>query len=704
MTEAFAGVAPSALLEELSPPADAVGVNLSGLGPLWIVEEASGHLRPQNRIKQKPMLKLYKFDNGRLSAVAQQNLAQDDERAEVVSALLAEAGALHGVVVCSFRTVAVSKLLKRLEPRILLDYVIELDPTLPVSFDRAKQGQIARTPRERVETATWTDVTLSRAGRTSCRTANLGEAAVYDVPGLRCFALSIGGIDTYQRGLLVGATSLDLKKVTIQSMSQILAWTRWIRLAVRKASRSKQAVSKEVLSAQVNLLLPGIDVVVRPNRKIARKHDVKHAGQAEFFNQEPPRLHRRLTAAKKTLNVVELFAGAGGMGLGFLSASSPDGRGFHITSSAEIHPIYVHTLERNHRHMVEHKMCVADAVPSASVPSDLCSDAVRRRVAEQAKLRGPVDVVIGGPPCQGFSSANRNSWSASNPNNKLVDAFLDSIELLQPKVLLMENVQGILWTPREGSSEDLSVASHVLKRLSDMDYIVFAKLLDAVWYGVPQNRNRFFLLGIHKDVGYKAGDFGHWGPFPSPTHGPGTDKAFVTVRDAIADLPAIGNGQEFEDFKYSVSAHELLQNSFLAQMRRGASDDFVWDHVTSRHAPYVIERYKAIPQGGNWEDVKHLMTNYANVDRTHSNIYRRLAMTEPAITIGHYRKSMIVHPTQDRGLSLREASRLQSFPDWFRFAGTADSVEGGLMHKQQQLANAVCPNVTKAVAEFILEL
>lgn len=703
MTDAFIGEAPAAV-EEFLPLADAAHAGLSDFGPLWIVEEASGHLRPQNRIKQKPLLKLYKFDEGRLRRVAERDLTPEDERADVVDALLEEADVKRGVLICSWRTVAVSKMLKRLELRGQLHYVIELDPTLPVAFDRARDGCIARTPKERVETANWKQVTLSRTARTSCRAANLGEATIHDVQGIRCFALSIGGIETYQRGLLVGATSFDLKKVQLQPLSRLLAWTRWIRLAVRKAIRSKHAVPKEVLSTQVNLMLPGFDLIVRPNRKIATKLDVKHAKQAAFLNEEPPQLHRRLTAKKKTLNVVELFAGAGGMGLGFLSASSDDGRGFRITSSAEIHPIYVHTLERNHRHMVEYKMCAADAVPAKSLPSDLCSEEVRRRVAEQAKLSGSVDVVIGGPPCQGFSSANRNSWSASNPNNKLVDAFLDSIELLQPKVLLMENVQGILWTPREGSKDDVSVASHVLQRLGDMGYIVFAKLLDAVWYGVPQNRNRFFLLGIHKDVGYKADDFGHWGPFPRPTHGPGTDRAFVTVRDAIADLPTIENGQELEEFEYREDVRELDRNPFLAQMRRGAPADLVWDHVTSRHAPYVIDRYKAIPQGGNWEDVKHLMTNYANVDRTHSNIYRRLALSESAITIGHYRKSMIIHPTQHRGLSLREASRLQSFPDWFRFAGAAGSVEGGLMHKQQQLANAVCPNVTKAVAEFILKL
>jgi site-specific DNA-cytosine methylase len=130
----------------------------------------------------------------------------------------------------------------------------------------------------------------------------------------------------------------------------------------------------------------------------------------------------------------------------------------------------------------------------------------------------------------------------------------------------------------------------------------------------------------------------------------------------------------------------------------------IFDHVTSRHADYVIQRYRKIPPGGNWESISDDLTNYTAVERTHSNIYRRLTWDDPSITIGHYRKSMLVHPEQHRGLSLREASRLQSFPDWFRFAGTANGNGGGLVHKQQQLANAVSPLVSRAIAEFILTL
>jgi site-specific DNA-cytosine methylase len=241
--------------------------------------------------------------------------------------------------------------------------------------------------------------------------------------------------------------------------------------------------------------------------------------------------------------------------------------------------------------------------------------------------------------------------------------------------------------------------------MTALGYDVFVQLLDSVWYGVPQYRSRFFVLGIHRDLGYTPDDFGTWGPFPRPSHGPGTSQGYVTVRDAISDLPLVGNGHTADVATYCErETAERGQTGYLSYLRKGAEPGTITDHVTSRHADYVIERYRKIPAGGNWQSIAETLTNYADATRTHSNIYRRLVWAEPSITIGHYRKSMLVHPSQPRGLSLREASRLQSFPDWFRFAGTSTGDPGGLVHKQQQLANAVCPLVIKAIAEFILEL
>jgi site-specific DNA-cytosine methylase len=241
--------------------------------------------------------------------------------------------------------------------------------------------------------------------------------------------------------------------------------------------------------------------------------------------------------------------------------------------------------------------------------------------------------------------------------------------------------------------------------MAALGYDVFVQLLDSVWYGIPQYRSRFFVLGIHRDLGYAPDDFGTWGPFPRPSHGPGTLRRYVTVHDAISDLPSIGNGHAIDVAAYcEQEQRQSEQAGFLSYLRDGAEPGTITDHVTSRHADYVIDRYKKIPPGGNWQSIAETLTNYADANRTHSNIYRRLVWTEPSITIGHYRKSMLIHPSQPRGLSLREASRLQSFPDWFRFAGTSTGDPGGLVHKQQQLANAVCPLVTRAIAEFIFEL
>jgi len=443
-----------------------------------------------------------------------------------------------------------------------------------------------------------------------------------------------------------------------------------------------------------------LDIQHRSNITLAKLQDKSRANKTEWVNGTE--VQGRLAKGASILKAVELFAGAGGMGLGFMLARRARRR-FQIIFSGEINSIYVETLRKNHRVFSRMRKGAGHCAPEDIRAFDLNKRKILEHVSSLARKAGGIDVLIGGPPCQGFSSANRNSWSSDNPNNHLVSVFMRYVRKLQPPVFLMENVQGIVWTARNGSGDELSVAEYALKKMRALGYLVFPKLLDAVWYGVPQYRTRFFLLGIHKDLGYSADDFGSWGPFPVPTHGPTTEHPFVTVRRAIGDLPAIGNGHRLDEMDYCAPSRESV-SEYLRFLRTGASKRCISDHVTSCHADYVIERYKRIPAGGNWQDIADMMSNYEQLDRTHSNIYKRLRWREPSITICHYRKSMLVHPAQHRGLSLREACRLQSFPDWFRFAGALNGGSGGLMHKQQQLANAVCPLVSKAIAEFLLEL
>jgi DNA-cytosine methyltransferase len=471
---------------------------------------------------------------------------------------------------------------------------------------------------------------------------------------------------------------------------QAVGWTRWIRPLVRRSERppSSNGSAKRQRTGSAPL---------RANITLARRQD--QSRDAVLAGARSKRqLKGALASGPAPLNVVELFAGGGGMGLGFLLAGSRSSAQYRLVSSAEVHPIYVRTLNDNHARFQQRVHDADRRLPAEAHPLDLRLGSSRRRLYDQIEEAGGADVLIGGPPCQGFSNANRNSWNGSNPYNGLVRVFLDYVKDLQPKVFLLENVQGLHWT---AATKRRSMLEQIERHARAAGYEVFVKLLDAVWYGVPQYRSRFFVLGLHRDLGYSADDFGQWGPFPTPSHGPGTKRPYATVRDAIADLPPLENGGSQSIDSYVAPAGA---NAFLREMRRGVPRRELADHVASRHADYVIERYRRIPPGGNWFDIRDHLTNYADVQRTHSNIYRRLVWDEPSITIGHYRKSMLVHPSQHRGLSLREACRLQSFPDWFRFAGTREGGNGGLVHKQQQLANAVCPLVTRAIADFILQL
>lgn len=584
-----------------------------------------------------------------------------------------------------------------------LDFVLEVRPSHRLECKDAGSW-VARRLVDALDNASWQDVEITpHKGQSSIRysVADLATVRLPDGVTARLFAAQTGGIVGVHPGTIIGLTSL--RATPLKDLVRYIGWARWIRPLVRQQEKALEGPPAPLHESSPRTTEHDLMLQYRSNISLSRLQDKSAAAQRDANGSHcGPR--GKLFATTKVLNVVELFAGAGGMGLGFLMAEH-SARRFRLVFAGELHPIYVRTLKSTHEHLV--RMCkshVRDFVPSAIEPLNLDEHSARERVLSTARAAGTVDVLVGGPPCQGFSSANRNSDSVTNPQNQMVNVFMKYVDILNPSVFLIENVQGIAWTAKnDPAGVQPSVAGHFVKRMRAAGYVVFPKLLDAVWYGVPQFRTRLFVLGIRTDAGYRPEDFGDWGPFPLPTHGPLARRSFVTVREAIGDLPQIGNGHREEETNYSAPKHGDT-TSFLRLMRSNAPSARILDHVTSRHADYVIKRYRCIPAGGNWQDIAELMTNYSRLERTHSNIYRRLEWDEPSVTIGHYRKSMLVHPEQHRGLSLREATRLQSFPDWFRFAGTEDGLPGGLMHKQQQLANAVCPLVSKAIAEFLLEL
>lgn len=344
---------------------------------------------------------------------------------------------------------------------------------------------------------------------------------------------------------------------------------------------------------------------------------------------------------------VEAFAGAGGMSLGASNA------GVEVRVAIEINRNACNTFEANHTNVkvLNCDICSVEALP------------IENRVA-------PL-ILFGGPPCQGFSTSNQRTRNQDNKNNWLFREFFRLSDLILPDWLVIENVAGLLQT------EKGSFLSKIEDELKNRNYHYTYGLLQAAEHGVPQKRQRFFLI---------ARKNGEVSPISNLKITPGT----LSVRDAISDLPALKNGDRLDFLPYTEKTPSAYAQSLRGDL--SACDG----HIVSNNAPHIVERYPHIPSGGNWRNIPpELMASYKDRTRCHSGIYYRLSNDRPSIVLGNFRKNMLIHPTQHRGLSVREAARIQSFPDTYKFMGSIGV-------QQQQVGNAVPPKLAEAVFSFIL--
>jgi DNA (cytosine-5)-methyltransferase 1 len=358
---------------------------------------------------------------------------------------------------------------------------------------------------------------------------------------------------------------------------------------------------------------------------------------------------------------VDLFAGAGGLSEGFKQA------GFFVAAAVENNPYAVATYRHNH---TRYKSKYRTEVLDESITEVDFAELRQRIVTTFGKS---VEVVIGGPPCQGFSRANMRTRDRSNPAVDMVSHFVQAVHELKPRIAVLENVADL------DRFEDGHFAASLESAFRAIDYGVKHEVLNAVDFGVPQRRRRVFYVATQEGTQFD---------YPKPS-AEGSDP--VTVWDAISDLPELSNGALVDELSYA--ADDAL-TSYQAAMRR-STNGVVRNNFVSRNGELVLKRYQHIPQGGNWENIPdELMQNYKDKSRCHHWIYLRLKQNEPSVAITHYRKSMLIHPKADRGLSVREAARIQSFPDHFVFMGP-------LMYQQQQVANAVPPLLAAAVAKKV---
>jgi DNA (cytosine-5)-methyltransferase 1 len=379
------------------------------------------------------------------------------------------------------------------------------------------------------------------------------------------------------------------------------------------------------------------------------------------------------------MTFIDLFAGAGGLSEGLAGA------GFHSLFSSEIIPVYAQTYKLNH--------------PSTYVVTADIRSLDANKIREELNLeRGELDLIAGGPPCQGFS-INAPIRSVFDDRNHLFKEYLRFVDAFAPRAILIENVPGLV------SFEHGATLHAILDALAALGYGADVRILGAPYYGVPQMRWRTVILGLRgKDLPHYA--------FPEPIYHapirpnftttfdgqslvklplPETSAQFVTVRDAIGDLPPLQAGERGKKIKEYACAPTC---DFQRRVRVGSVG--VSSHEAPKLSDINLQRLRHIPSGGNWTNIPdELLPQGMQRARKsdHTKRYGRVSPDGLASTIltkcdPHW--GAYFHYEQERSFTVREAARIQSFPDHFVFTGTQ-------IQQFAQVGNAVPPLLAEAV-------
>lgn len=351
---------------------------------------------------------------------------------------------------------------------------------------------------------------------------------------------------------------------------------------------------------------------------------------------------------------IDLFCGCGGLSLGFELA------GFTAVAGIDFKEAAIDTYGQNFRN-------------AKAICADI-SSIDKEHIKEMLGDLSEIDVIIGGPPCQGFSNANKNYVELDDPRNKLFFEFVKFVELIKPKVVLIENVPQII-TKNNGYAK-----KRIEEIFTEMNYHVTNEILDASQFGVPQKRLRNFFI-ITRDELFDMGCIQRIDIIP-------------TVKEAIGDL------YSFED---CVAEKKIMENvpktAYQRYLREGADKELL-NHDIHYPAKIQQERISYVPQGGNWRDVPEnlwITSRTTQTGRTnrHSSAYKRLKENDVSVTIdAGNQHSNYYHPIFNRIPTVREAARIQSFPDRFIFKGT-------MTEQYLQVGNAVPPLLAKQIAEAI---
>lgn len=387
-------------------------------------------------------------------------------------------------------------------------------------------------------------------------------------------------------------------------------------------------------------------------------------------------------------SVLDTFAGAGGFSLGFELA------GAKAIGAIEIDSWACETFQFNHPH-------------AEVMQGDITAMSDEEIVSRFGKFNP--DIILGGPPCQGFSICNKNSGDPKDPRNSLFEEFIRVGRLLRPKVMIMENVPNLIKAKTENKELVVDIIANELRNLG---YHVEYRILEATDYGVPQIRKRLVVIASQTKL---------LNPFPEKTHTAmsnpdlleGVFKKCPTLWDAISDLPEIEARKGAEEAEYC----KPPQNEYQHFLRNGASKLF--NHKAMNHSKRLVERFASMNWGDSTSDVpdhlrplKRNSTEFSN--KTYDQNNRRMHPHRQCHTVPASFYANFVHPYKNRNFTAREGARIQSFPDSYVFKGKPTVVSHKLLHREgrleekhlcqySQIGNAVPPLMAQAIAKNILQ-
>lgn len=398
---------------------------------------------------------------------------------------------------------------------------------------------------------------------------------------------------------------------------------------------------------------------------------------------------------------IDVFAGCGGLSLGLLRA------GWRGLFAIERDAFAFATLKKN---LVDEGERHRYAWPEWLEQRPLGIEELMAQHPEQlAALRGKIDLLAGGPPCQGFSSAGRRKLG--DPRNRLVSKYLDFVELVLPRMVLIENVRGITYDfAGAGDEPGRNFASELIQRLA-VHYTVYTDTIRCSEFGVPQQRPRFFLVGMLKSVAPRLGraelPFARLKSSKSRFLERRGLKARVTARQAISDLELARCGKvACADSKgYDAINAGRTWSNFQALMR-DKFEGAVSDTRLAQHRPHIVERFEKIIAECKAAGRLGVQLN-AEMRRRHGinkMATRVLDPDKPAPTITSMPDDLL-HYSEPRTLTVRENARLQTFPDWFAFQGkytTGGERRAREVPRFTQVANAVPPLIAEMWGEVLL--